>query len=735
MDNVTFRREALPDHPSDRRGLLGSEPTARQSSLLMRYWRLAVRQRVWILSAIAVALILGVIVTLLMTPMYRATTRIEIQRESKNIVRIQGVEPESSTADVEFYQTQYGLLTGRYLAEAVARKLRLGENAGFFEAFGQSALVDEQFANGQPTKNDVKSRNDRNLVASKLLLAHVKVEPQRLSRLIDLQFTSPDPDLSARVADAWATSFIETTLDRRFQATSYARSFLERRLAQIRVRLEDSERLLVTYASQQRIVNLPSNVASATGSGADRPLLVDNLAQLNTELATAVADRIKAESRLRTTGAATTESLQNGTISQLRTSLAQAEGEYARLLTQFDPQFPRALAAAAQISRLRSALATEETRVGGSLGTTYYAALRREEDLRKRVGQMQTSLLDLRRRSIQYNIYQRDVDTNRGLYDSLLQRYKEVGVAGGVGVNNISIIDSAEVPGAPSSPILLLNLAIALVLGTMIGGAIAFALEQLDETISDPNDVPIILQVPLLGTVPKLSRVSPTDALKDRKSPLVEAYLSIQTNLEFSTDHGAPYVLAITSSRPAEGKSTTALTLATLFARAGRKVVLIDGDMRSPSMNGLLGLSNDAGLSNYLSGNASAEQLLHASETAGLSVMTAGPQPPNAAELLAGSRFGKLIVELRQTFDQVIIDAPPVMGLADAPIITGQAEAVIFAIEASGTRINLMKSALLRLEAAHAPVIGAVLTKFAEKNAHYGYGYGYDYGTKEGEAG
>ena len=733
MDNVDFRRERLPDFRGDRRGLLGSEPTARQSSILMRYWRIAVRQRIWILGSIAIALILGVIITLLMTPMYRATTRIEIQRESKNIVRIQGVEPESNAGDVEFYQTQYGLLRGRSLAEAVARKLRLGDSSGFFETFGQSDYVAEQFANGKPIKNDKKSRDDHNLLASKILLGHLKVEPQRLSRLVDLQFTSPDPDLSARVADAWASSFVETTLERRFDATSYAREFLERRLAQIRARLEASERMLVAYASQQRIVNLPSNVASATGSGADRPLLVDNLAQLNGELATAVADRVKAESRLETAGKSTTEALQNSTINTLRTSLAQAESEYARLLTQFDPQFPQAVASAAQIERLRRALSQEEARVGGSTVTTYQEAVRREQDLRKRVNQMQTGLLDLRRRSIQYNIYQRDVDTNRGLYDSLLQRYKEVGVAGGVGVNNISVIDPAEVPSAPSSPILLLNLAIALVLGTMIGGGIALALEQLDETISDPNDIPILLQLPLLGTVPKLLRVNPVEAVRDRKSALVESYLSIQTNLEFATDHGAPYVLAITSSRPAEGKSTTAFTLATLFARAGRKVVLIDGDMRSPSMNAMLSLSNDAGLSNYLAGNADAERLLQSTDTVGLSVMTAGPQPPNAAELLAGPRFGKLLAELRETFDHVIIDAPPVMGLADAPIITGQAESVIFTVEASGTRIALMKSALLRLEAAHAPVIGAVLTKFAEANSHYGYGYGYDYGTKDSE--
>jgi len=712
--------------------LVGSTPTARQSSLLMRYWRLFMRRRMWILGAILASLIIGVIVTLLMTPQYTAVSRIDIQRQGDNIVRIQGVESETGAAEVEFYQTQYGLLQGRYLAEHVARELRLGEDPAFFEIFGHSEVVEEQFANGRPIRNDRESRDKRNAFAAKLLLQNVEIEPQRLSRLVDVQFTSPDPSLSARIANQWPTSFVETTLQRRYEATSYAREFLERRLEQIRTRLEDSERQLVTYASQQRIVNLPSNVASATGSGADRPLLVDNLAQINAELSSAVADRVRAESRLRTAGGSTAEVLQNSTINQLRTSLAQAEAEYARLLTQFEPEYPQAQAIAAQIAQLEQSLETEESRVGGSVARNYREAVQREQGLRERVDDLQSGLLDLRRRSIQYNIYQRDVDTNRGLYDSLLQRYKEIGVAGGVGINNVSVVDTAEVPGAPSSPIIWLNLGLALVLGTLLGCGLALIFEQLDETISDPNDVPKILGVPLLGTVPQLPRdEDPVEAAQDPKSPLVEAYLSIQTNLEFATDHGVPYTIAITSSRPAEGKSTTAFTLAKLLARAGRRVVLVDGDMRSPSVHGLLDLPNQYGLSNYLAGGSQIDQLLQSGDSQGLAVITAGPKPPNAAELLAGSGFARLLVELRGRFDHVVIDAPPVMGLADAPIIAGQVEGVLFAVQANGTSINLMKSAMLRLQAAHAPVIGAVLTKFAEKSSYFGYGYGYDYGAEE----
>lgn len=731
MTDIDLQLDGTPLTFRSRGGLRDAVPPSQQSTLLVRYWRLFMRRRMWILGSILAALIVGIMVTLLMTPMFAAVTKIDIQRQGDNIVRMQGVESETGAAEVEFYQTQYGLLQGRYLAEDVVQKLRLADDPAFFEAFGQAELVEQEFANGRPIRNDRASRDQRLSTAGKLLLQNVEIEPQRLSRLVDIEVTSPDAGLSARIANQWAKSFIETNLQRRYEATSYAREFLERRLEEIRARLEDSERQLVAYASEQRIVNLPSNVASATGSGADRPLLVDNLAQMNGELASAVADRVRAESRLRTTSTSTTEALQNNTINQLRTSLAQAEADYARLLTQFEPQYPQAEALAAQIARLRRSLASEEGRVGASVTSTYRESLRREQDLRDRVEDMQSSLLDLRRRSIQYNIYQRDVDTNRGLYDSLLQRYKEIGVAGGVGINNVSVVDTAEVPGSPASPIIWLNLGIALVFGTLLGCAIALIFEQLDETLSDPNDVSKLLGLPLLGTVPKIVRADLTEAARDPKSSLVESYLSIHTNLAFATEHGVPYTLAVTSSRPAEGKSTTAFTLATILAKAGRKVVLVDGDMRSPSVHELLELTNEYGLSNFLAGDSELDRLLQPGDVSDLSVMAAGPKPPNAAELLAGSRLPRLLVELRERFDHVIIDAPPVMGLADAPIIARQVEGAIFAVEANSTSLNVMRSALSRLEAAHAPVMGVVLTKFSEKNAFYGYGYGYDYGAEE----
>ena len=354
-----------------------------------------------------------------------------------------------------------------------------------------------------------------------------------------------------------------------------------------------------------------------------------------------------------------------------------------------------------------------------SFRTAYLESQNRERDLRGRVDGLKAGLLDLRRRSIQYNIFQRDVDTNRQLYDGLLQRYKEIGVAGGVGSNNVSIVDPAITPEKPSSPRLLLNMLLASVIGMLVGAAVAYILEKSDEALQDPGGFERAVGLPLLGVVPQTRGRTPEEALFDRKSELVEAYLSVQTNLEFSTDHGIPRSFSVTSTRPSEGKSVTAFALATSLARAKHRVVLVDGDMRSPSVHTLVGIDNEMGVSNYLSGQENFAGSIVTMPVTGLHVLASGPTPPNAAELLTGHRFGKLIDDLLLEFDHVVVDSPPVMGLADAPLIASKVEAVVYAVKSHGIRSSLVRQALARLSSTSARVIGGVLTKHQAKRAHF----------------
>ncbi|MCI4655872.1 GumC family protein [Sphingomonas aquatilis] len=705
-------------------------PDAERMPMVRQYLRIATRWRYVILGAAVTCLLIGLIATLLMTPKFTATSTIEISRESNQITNFQGVERETSTIDQEFYQTQYGLLRSRALAERVANQLRLVDDPKFFERFGakeNSAAF--QLANNQYLP---AGHAERQKVAGEILLKNLRVNPTRLSRLVDVAFTSPDPTFSAKIANAWAEAFIQTNLERKVQATAYGRNLLERQLRLQKERLDESQRQLVNYASQQQIINLPAQSSNGTTT-AERSIVADDLASLNASLLQATADRIQAEARYREAGraGASTEALRNIAINSLRSRRAELAADYQKLLVQFEPGYPAARAIKSQIDQIDGAIAREERRVSGSLEADYREAQSREEALKDRVDRLKSNYLDLRRRSIQYNIYQQEVDTNRALYDGLLQRYKEIGVAGGVGVNNIAVVDAADVPEKPSSPRMLLNLAASLLAGLFIGAALALVLEQMDEAIADPTEIERRLGLPLLGSVPKVEGETPRDALLDRKSDLVDAYLAVQTNLGFTTEHGVPRSFAVTSTRPAEGKSTTALALATMLARAQRRVILVDGDMRSPSVHQLGGVDHDRGLSNFLTGDDKIETLTFPMSDLGFTAMSAGPIPPNAAELLTGNRLSLLLQRLLEHYDHVIIDSPPVMGLADAPLIASRVEGVIYTVESHGIRSSLVRTALGRLASANARVFGGVLTKFKAKPGGYGYDYGYGYGREK----
>lgn len=702
--------------------------TGERLPLIRQYLRVALRWRYVIIGFVAASVLVGLIATLLMTPKYTAQTTIEISREASKITDFQGVDREAGVADQEFYQTQYGLLQSRLLSERVAAQLKLVDDKSFFEMFGVSDRDPAfQLVNG---RYPVSGRATRQRKAGEVLVEHLGIVPTRLSRLVDIRFTSPDAILSTRVTNAWADNFIQTNLERKVQATSYGRDLLQRQLGQLKERLDSSQRQLVDYATAERIINLP---AQATGDGrttSERSIVADDLAALNSALSQATADRIQVEARYQQAGraGASTEALRNPAINNLRQRRAELAAEYQRLMVQFEPGYPAAQAVQSQIDQLDRSIAREEGRVSGSLEADYREAREREQALQTKVEQLKSSYLDLRRRSIQYNIYQQEVDTNRALYDGLLQRFKEIGVAGGVGVNNISVVDPADVPQRPSSPRLLVNLAVALLTGLGLGALAAFGLEQIDEAIADPGEVERRLGLPLLGSVPKLASGTPKEALLDRKSELIDAYLAVQTNLAFTTDHGVPRSFSVTSTRPAEGKSTTALALATTLARAKRRVILVDGDMRSPSVHHLGGVSHDHGLSNFLSGQEDIAPLTFEMSDLGFTAMSAGPIPPNAAELLTGNRLSLLIDRLLEQYDHVVIDSPPVMGLADAPLIASRVDGVIYAVESHGIRSSMVRTALARLASANARVLGGVLTKFEAKKAHFGYGYEYGYG-------
>ncbi|WP_019517883.1 GumC family protein [Sphingomonas sp. Mn802worker] len=701
--NIDDRRDLAPIMPQGSYGTYGASPSQGRELSLSLLWRVAYEWRWLVLSAIGVGIAAAVLITLLTPLKYRSVASLELNPPNVAILNNEDSKGrESSSNDMNFVGTQLGLLQSRALAERVSQDLNL-------------ANVDE-------ITGEDGNRAANTEIAANYVQANTKVKLQPQSMIVNVAFVSRNAQLAAKIANGITDAFIATDLERRYQSSSYARNFLQRQIASTRRDLEKSERELTAYAQQQRLITTGSG---PNDNGGDTNSLSGNsLVALNNALAQTQARRIAAEQQYREAmqGGATTETSTNTAV--LRSQIAALEAEYQQKLQTFRPDYPEMVALRARITALRDS-ARVETRTAtsdrvGSLRQTFEAARAEEQDLRAQVTRLSSSVLDQRGRRIRYNILQRDVDTNRTLYDALLQRYKEIGVAGGVGTAIASVVDAGQVPSSAFSPNLYLNLMIGVVLGLTLGMLTAIALEFINDTIKSPDDVRTKLNLPFLGGIPQGRTAVPAQELKDTLSPLAEAYLSTSTAMQFVTEGGAPKTLLVTSTRPAEGKSTSAWALAYSFARLGKTALLIDADMRRPAF--VTGREN-IGLSHILTNTGSLSEHVLKTDVENLWVMPSGTIPPSPPELIASARFAALIEDASATFDVVVIDGPPILGLADSPLLSTVAQATLMVIEAGRTRTRAAIEAQARLRTAGARMVGAILTRY-QAQAAYGYGYG-----------
>jgi succinoglycan biosynthesis transport protein ExoP len=689
-------------------GGYGTANSGRELSLSL-LWRIAFEWRWMILAAIGTGIAAAVLVTLLTPLKYRSTASIELNPPQVEVMTGDNGKSgrSASSGDANFIGTQLGLLSSRALAERVAQDLNLASDP---------SIVGEG-----------SNRAANTAIAAGAVQSGTKVKLQPQSQLVSITFEARNPQLAARVVNGITDAYIATNLERRYQSSSYARDFLQRQIANTRRDLERSERQLTAYAQQQRLIS----TGSGDQAGDTNSLTGSTLVALNAALAATQAKRIAAEQRYReaSLGGATTESSTNA--APLRGQIAALDAEYQQKLQTFRPDYPEMVALRARINALRASVVSETRTANadraGSLRQEFQAARAEEDRLRAQVAGLSTSVLDQRGRRIQYNILQRDVDTNRTLYDALLQRYKEIGVAGGIGTAVASVVDRGVVPGGAFSPNLYLNLLIGAVLGLVAGMLAAIALEFINDTIKTPDDVRDKLQLPFLGGIPNAKAAKPIDELKDALSPVTEAYLSTATALQFVTEGGAPKTLLLTSTRPAEGKSTSAWALAQSFTRLGKKVLLIDADMRRPAF--VTG-QDDIGLSHILTNASSLSEHILRTEVEGLWIMPAGTIPPSPPELIASARFAALLADAAATFDHVVIDGPPILGLADSPLLSTTVQATLMVVEAGRTRTRAVVEAQNRLRTAGSHLIGAILTRY-QAQASYGYGYGYGYGQNK----
>lgn len=674
--------------------------------------RTLLRRKFMIAAIVILGTLVAAVLTLRVVPLYRATATIEIQRQETRIMESGSVEP-ASIADNEFMATQYALLKSRVLAERVVEVLDLSSN----EAYADQTL-----------KREAKVRS-----AAGAINDNLSVSPEGRSRVVKVSFVSADPADAARVTNTLVESFIEGSLERKYNNTAYARKFLEERLATTKVALEDAERRLVDYAQQQGILEVGTETRNAS-------LDVNSLVALNDELSKAQTERIDAEQRYRQVlnNTATQQYLESDDLKRLRSSRSNLTAEYQEKLGTFKPDYPDMLKLQARIDALDAEIASEKTSIVLAAEGTFKAAVAKEASLASRIEELKSDVQDMRGRKIDYTILQREVDTARAQYEALLQRLKEVSIAGGVGSSQVSIVDRAIAPALPFEPNLPRSLIQALILSLGLGVGLAFALNYIDDTIKTPEDVKQKLGLPALGVIPKARgrEANITEALKDPRSPIAEAFFSARTALEFTTTSGAPRSLVVTSTRPSEGKTSTTISLGMSFAKAGRRVLIIDADMRKPSF--VANAEDSVGLSGLLTHDQSLLDNVVGSVTEGLFLLPSGVIPPNPAELLSSARLPDILAEAAMHFDLVIVDSPPVLSFADAPVLGSLCDATILVLESGSIRRPAAVRTVERLIDANANVVGAVLMKFDAKksgydNGQYYYAYGkgaYEYGSR-----
>jgi len=706
------------------------EPVEREVELdLAKYWAMLMKHRLLIAGSVLAAVVIGLVITLLTPPTYTAAATVQIDREATRVLDSEETGAADLRFSVEFFQTQYGLIRSRSLAERVIDSLGLASSDVFIEQMGEEF----EARDGETAAQQMARRRE---MVIELIAEGLNVSSQRDSRLVEITFSSPSAAVSARMANAIAENYIQSNLDRKFDASLYVREFLEERIAETKAKLEATERQLVQYADDQQIIRLEDSTNA--GTGAQRSLAASSLSTINEALSQARVDRISAEERWRQARGASLMSIPEVIASPaIQAMVAQrvaVEAEYQQKSSVLQADYPEMVELQNRIDELDNQIRSLAVSIRDGIRAQYEIALNQERALQSRVNGLSTDVLDLSDRSVEYNILLRELDTSRQLYDGLLQRYKEVGVTGGVTANNVSLIDRAIAPKTPSSPKLPLNLALAFVLGLGLGVVAAFLIEALDDSITTPGDVEEKLGLPGLGNIPLLAKDEDAiSALRDVRSPFSEAYYSLRTALQFTTSHGAPKSLLLTSARPGEGKSTTAFATALNLSRTGKRVLLVDGDLRNPSMHRVLEMDNSQGMSNFLSGSAELQGVVRKTPFATLDFIPCGPLPPNPAELWSGDRLQVLLDQALALYDHVVIDGPPVLGFADAPLLSSSVEGTLFVLESRGTGRRQALGALRRLGFAHGRVLGAVLTKFQASKARndgYDYSYDYDYGAK-----
>jgi succinoglycan biosynthesis transport protein ExoP len=696
-----------------------------------RYLAVLHKRRGIVLTCLGVSLAVAVLHNYTTRPVYQATTQILIDRDTPNVLPNKELV-ELVQGGMDYYQTQYQLLKGRSLAERAVERLKLQTHPEL--ATGPMLNPWERLRGlfGRPPAAAMDPNGLPLSPAAAAFRSRVEVAPIPGSRLVNLHFRAYDPQVAADAVNALAQLYIEQSLELRFTTSTEATGWLSERLKEQQAKVEAAEKALQDYRESEGLVNQEER----------QGLVSQKLEMLNGAVLDARTDRIAKESlynQIATLGPAQVESfplvLGSEAVQALKLELAQLQKEEARLAETLGDRHPDMVRARAQIRTTEEKIRAEIRNVARAAESEYRTALAKESRLAASLEAVKHEAQDTNRKSIEYGVLMREVETNRKLYQDLLTKTKQTGLETELKTTNIRVVEKAETPRGPVSPRPMRNYQIAVLVGLLAGIALAFGFEHLDNTFKTPEDVKEHLQVPFLGMVPDFGLKSGGGAtrgpnisqiLKNPSSAVGDAYRVLRTNLIFTSAETTGRVLVVTSATPAEGKTTTLAHLASALAHNGAKVLAVDADLRRPTLHQHFGLQKTPGLSDLIVGKAQASQAIQTTRVNGLQLLACGYLPPNPAELLGSPMMKQILDALRAHYDWVLIDSPPLLAMADTPVLCSLVEGVVLVLAAEVATKPAVMRAIDQVRGVGGKVTGVVLNRVnLERNSYY---YGQYYG-------
>jgi polysaccharide biosynthesis transport protein len=716
--------------------------------LLLEYWQILQRRKGTLILMVLLGLVISLLFTLPQKPIYQARACIEILNLNDNFMNTRTVSPTaddgSSNPSGSALRTQARILESESLLDRVAAKLDLGKKLLLEEGSGLSAWRRDL---GLEAGRQALTREQiRSLVAKNL-----KISTEVNTRLVEIRYDSTDPQLASDFVNTLTAEFVQQNFESHWKTTQQTGEWLTRQMEDVRIKLEKSDDELQKYAHASGLLftSEKDNVAE------------EKLRELQEELSKAQSDRVASQSRYELVSTASPESLpevlDDATLKEYQVKLTDLRRQLAEISSSLTPAHPAVKKVQAQVTTLESALDKERTNIIQRIRNEFAAAQRRERLLAGNYASQAHVISEQAAKVTHYNILKREVDTNRQLYDSMLQNVQQANMTAALGASNIRVVDSAQPPAHPYKPSLFSNSALGLLAGAFFGIALVVIQERADRTIRGPGNTAIYLDVPELGAIPsaeaegslffayyqngkglesensengKTLRVELVTSNK-RNSPLAEAFRATLTSILYSEREigDRPRVIVITSANPREGKTTIATNLALAFAEVGQSfrrpsALLIDGDIRRPQLHEIFGVPNQWGLSDLLEGK---KGMFYQTRFRNLCLLPSGPLPSNVSTLLHSPLMFEFLKRTREEFHTIIIDTPPMLHMPDARILGRIADGVILVVRSAQTMMDVAVAANHRLHTDGTRVLGTILNQWdPRKTNKYSYGYSYD---------